>query len=106
MFGKKKEGLIFDDPNAYSPSAPLPQEVVDVANQVKGAPVAPSAQIQFQQPPAYQRPVYRPTRAQVVGKIFSMNLESEGKKDWVVVKMVLDEKSASMLKIGQATVIQ
>jgi hypothetical protein len=107
VFGKKKEGIIFDDPNAYSPaSAPLPQEVMDVANQVKGQPAVPSTQVQFQPPMAYQQPVYRPQRAQVLGKIISMNLESEGKKEWVVVKMVLDDKSASMLKIGQVTVIQ
>lgn len=95
MFRGKKEGVILEDPNTYTPApqeSTLPPEVQDVVAQVKGQPV--------------QKPVQYVQHARAVGKIFSMNLESEGKKDWVVLKIVMDEKNASVLRIGQAVVMQ
>lgn len=95
MFGKK-EGMILEDPNAYTPAPEMytPQEVVAVANQVKGQPVVQPKPQQFN------------PRPRAIGKIFSVNLESEGKKDWVVIKMVMDEKNAMNVRVGQCVVMQ
>lgn len=96
MFGKK-EGVILEDPNVYTPAPDaLPPEVVAVANQVKGQPVV-AQKLQPQQ--------FNP-RPRAIGKIYSVNLESEGKKDWVVIKMVMDEKNAMNVRVGQCVVMQ
>lgn len=96
MFGKK-EGLILEDPNTYTPAPQenLPFEVQAVVAQVKGQPVVA-------QKPSQQ---FAP-RPRAIGKVFSINLESEGKKDWVVIKMVMDEKNASNVRVGQCVVMQ
>jgi len=102
VFGKKKNGIILDDPNAYTPA---PQDVLPY----QVAPPQPQQQpIQYQQPlaPAPAQVPRYPPRLSAVGRVVEVKASSQDKKNYIVAEIWIEEKLAQNLHVGQVVVMQ